>query len=167
MRRVFITGNAGSGKTTLAKLISNRLKRPLYSLDSIVWQSGWAITPREERNRLITGLIKEDSWVIEGVSTMVLEQATTVIFLDIPRVSCFKRLILRNYKHLFKSRPELPENCPEIKIIGKLIRIVWNFNKLVRPKIVSHLEKNIELKNIYHIKSAEDIAHLYKLFGLA
>ncbi len=53
-----------------------------------------------------------------------------------PRYLCFKRLIFRNYKYLFKSRPELPENCPEIKIISKLIHIVWNFNKVVRPTIL-------------------------------
>ncbi len=102
IKRIFITGNAGSGKTTLAKLISNRLKKPFYSLDSIVWQCGWVITPLEERNRLISKLTEKDSWVIEGVSTAVLEKATTVIFLDMPRALCFKRLILRNYKYLFK-----------------------------------------------------------------
>ncbi|MES2613926.1 MAG: AAA family ATPase [Bdellovibrionota bacterium] len=164
--RIFITGNAGSGKTTLAKLISARLKTPFYSLDSIVWQHGWQVTPLDERNQLISRLVKKDFWIIEGVSKAVLDSATTIIFLDMSRSLCFKRLILRNYKYLFKSRPELPENCPEIKIIRKLIPIVWNFNKLVRPIVLSHLEKNNSLKGVYHIKTTEDLAYLYKRFEL-
>ena len=164
--RIFITGNAGSGKTTFAKLISDWLKMPSYSLDTIVWQRGWGVTPLDERNQQISKLIKKDSWIIEGVSKAVLDSATTIIFLDMPRSLCFRRLFLRNYKYLFKSRPELPENCPEIKIIRKLIPIVWNFNKLVRPTILSHLEKNDKLKDIYHIKTINDVRFLYKRFGL-
>lgn len=164
--RIFITGNAGSGKTTLTKIISDKLKIPSYSLDKIVWQPGWAVTPSNDRNQLISKIIKQESWIIEGVSSAVLDSATTIIFLDMPRSLCFKRLVLRNYKYLFKSRPELPENCPEIKIIGKIIKIVWNFNKLVRPKIISHLEKNSQLKDTYHIKTNDDISALYNKLRL-
>lgn len=36
MSRIFITGNAGSGKTTLSKILSELLKITAFSLDTII-----------------------------------------------------------------------------------------------------------------------------------
>ena len=41
MVRIFITGNAGSGKTTLAGQMGEALRIPVFGLDSIVWLPGW------------------------------------------------------------------------------------------------------------------------------
>ncbi|HBM16821.1 MAG TPA: hypothetical protein DD381_10830 [Lentisphaeria bacterium] len=160
-KRIFVTGNAGSGKTTLAKHISTKLNIPFYSLDRIVWQPGWKTTPSVERKQLIIDLLNKDEWVIDGVSQDVLIKSNTVVFLDIPRHLCYIRLMRRNYRYLFKSRPELPVNCPEIKIIGKLISIVWNFKRNVRPTIMNHINDSSN-KSIFHIKSTNELECLYK-----
>lgn len=158
--RIFITGNAGSGKTTLAKFISNILNVPHYSLDNIVWQPNWQVTPLDKRKKLISDLLTKEEWVIEGVSKDVLVNANTIIFLDLSRFTCYIRLIKRNYKFLFKSRPELPNNCPEIKIIFRLVKIVWRFKSMVRPTIIKHMDCNNP--NIYHIKTKNDLLNLYE-----
>ncbi len=158
-RRFFITGNAGSGKTTLAKRMSKELNIPYYSLDSIVWQSGWKTTPLIKKQELISNLLKHNEWIIEGVSKDVLVVADVVIFLDLSRFTCFKRLVKRNIKYLFKTRPELPANCPEIKVVFKLIKIVWNFKKVVRPTIIKYISmvKNSKKVIIYHLSQSADV----------
>jgi adenylate kinase family enzyme len=165
--RIFITGNAGAGKTTLAKYVSNILNLKFDSLDSIVWQSNWQVTSLDERQQLIAKLLNKNEWIIEGVSADVLVNANIIIFLDIPRFLCYIRLIKRNYKFLFRSRPELPDNCPEFKIIFRLIKIVWKFNAVVRPVIINHINNVTLPKNtiIYHIKNKKDLVKLYTHFS--
>ena len=159
-RRIIVIGNAGAGKTTVAKLISRKLDIPFYSLDKVVWLPNWKVTPLIERKQLIYNLINKDMWVIDGVSFDVLNAADIIVFLDIPRYICYTRLFFRNLRYLFKSRPELPKNCPEIKIIGVLIRIVWKFNSQVRPSILEYKDRLD--KKFYHIRSSDEIQNLYE-----
>jgi len=135
MNRILVTGNAGSGKTTLAGRISVQLNIPGSSLDGVVWQAGWKKTPQDEKAFLIREMIKPDSWVIDGVSPDVQAAADTVIFLDVPRKVSFWRVCRRNWKYLFRSRPELPAGCPEILIIPTLFKIIWNFPLRIRPRL--------------------------------
>lgn len=55
-RRIFVTGNAGSGKSTYAKRLGETLNLPVHGLDAIVWQSGWRKTPPEEKQKRIQPL---------------------------------------------------------------------------------------------------------------
>ncbi len=156
-QRILITGNAGSGKTTLAKQVSTALDIPFHSLDRIVWQEGWRKTPANERQQQIEELVQEPSWVIDGVSFQVQESADLVVLLDIPRRACFLRVIKRNWRYLFKSRPELPANCPEIRIILTLCKIIWNFPNKVRPQILSKVQESSENQHFYHIKTKQEL----------
>jgi len=138
--RIHITGNAGSGKTSLANTLGEILNLDVYGLDKVVWGEGWTVTPLIERRVLEKKLVMNPHWIIEGVSPVVREAADMVIFLDIPRYTCFTRCALRTLRYLFSTRPELPPNCPEIKIIPRLIKLIWQFPSIARPKILSELE---------------------------
>jgi adenylate kinase family enzyme len=164
MQRIFITGNAGTGKTTLGESLSRILNIDLIKLDNIVWQPGWRITSPLERVNKIAEIIQPKQWLIDGVSKDVLKAADTIIFLDFTRKISYWRVLKRNYKYLFKSRPGLPENCPEILIIPKLIKIVWGFPNKVRPTIIQHIEENKNIKNIFHISSNQELAQFLNLF---
>ena len=74
--RIVLLGNAGAGKTTMAKwLIGNREVRHL-SLDEIAWDEG---TKRrdltESLNELSRFLDQSDRWVIEGCYSSLVEAA--------------------------------------------------------------------------------------------
>ena len=58
--KIHVTGNAGSGKTTLAAEIGSMLDLPVYGLDSVVWKEGWVITPKEERAAKENELAQKD-----------------------------------------------------------------------------------------------------------
>ena len=148
--RLHITGNAGSGKTTLAKKLSQTLAIPVASLDSVVWKEGWVAASKKERALGEERLTIQDSWIIEGVSKTVRDYADYIIFLDVPRRICLLRCFKRNLPYLFKSRPELPSNCPEIRIIPGLIKLIWKFPSLTRPSILKSIEqqKGISLSNV-------------------
>ncbi|WP_101758513.1 AAA family ATPase [Oceanicoccus sp. KOV_DT_Chl] len=153
--RIHITGNAGSGKTTLAKELGDILNIPVFGLDKIVWKENWTVTPQEERAFREQELIIKHDWIIEGVSSTVRDSADWVVFLDFPQHICLKRGILRSFKYLFSTRPELPNNCPEIKIIHRLIKLIWQFNKYARPSILREISK----KNYITICNNNDLYH--------
>lgn len=125
--KIHVTGNSGSGKTTLARELSNALGLPFFSLDSIVWQPGWKKTSPEQRSELEGALLKHEAWVIDGVSERVRKEADVVIYLDIPPIRCWFRTLRRSLMSLTRSRPELPADCPEWRIMFRQIRIIRNF----------------------------------------
>ncbi len=86
-KRIYVIGPSGSGKTYLAKVISNRFDIPHTNLDYVffdhkVSKSRDEVDEKEWKRRL-NKLIKEDSWVIEGVNPIneVFETADQIIFL--------------------------------------------------------------------------------------
>lgn len=46
--RIAIIGNAGGGKSTLARKLGSILNIPVTHVDSVQFQSGWKRTPKEE-----------------------------------------------------------------------------------------------------------------------
>jgi adenylate kinase family enzyme len=141
--RIHITGNAGSGKSTLASTMGLVLGIKVYSLDKIVWKPGWQMTSSNERKEREEQLVLQPQWIIEGVSSIVRKAADIIIYLDFPRRVCYFRCIKRNWRYLFVSRPGLPENCPEIKIVPTLTKIIWNFQNTVGLSII----KDMKIRN--------------------
>lgn len=165
MKKILITGNAGSGKTTLTRQLTKILNRTnSINLDKIVWKPGWLLTEKNEREMALEKIAREKSWIVDGVSKKILGEADTIIFLDYPKHICYWRVFCRNRKYLFKSRPELPEECPEIRILKKLIQIIWKFQRDVRPTILKHLNENAETKKIFHITNNKQLQSVIDLF---
>jgi adenylate kinase family enzyme len=154
-QRIYITGNAGAGKSTLAKRLGEIFDRPFIGLDKIVWQSGWHKTPSHIRIKKEEEIAKQAEWIVEGVSTRFQESSDLLIFLDYSRHVCLWRCFKRNWKYLFSSRPDLPPGCPELLIIPKLIKIIWSFQSAVRPDILKELKN--KTKWTVHIQNESDL----------
>lgn len=138
--RINVTGNAGSGKSTLSQTIAKELDLLLIEMDCIIWQPGWQRTPSDISRRELSKLLLSDRWVLDGVSRMGRQQADLIVFLDFPRRVCAWRCAKRNWRYLFSSRPGLPEHCPEWRIILTLTKIIWLFPDLARPAILRDME---------------------------
>jgi adenylate kinase family enzyme len=163
MRRILVTGNAGAGKTSVAQLLAAQIGLPYVGLDGIVWRAGWVKTPAPERKEKEFAISESPTWVVDGVSLLILGAADTVIFLDYPRYTCFWRVLCRNIPYLFRSRPGLPERCPEISIVPTLVKIIWQFPQRVRPRILS--ECQITGKCTVHIRSNGELKQFLSSVG--
>ncbi|MBL6750876.1 MAG: hypothetical protein ISP90_10160 [Nevskia sp.] len=159
-RRILVTGNAGSGKSTLAGEIGRILALPVYGLDQIVWRPGWRSAPAQERDTALHELAAADAWVIDGVSRVVESNADLVVFLDLPPAACTLRCAKRNWRYLFRSRPGLPPDCPELLIVPKLLSIIWRFDKDVRPKLLERAARPLAGQAYRCLKTSRDIAEL-------
>ena len=112
MRRVAIIATAsGCGKTTFGRELSARLGVPFVELDAIHWQAGWTELDAAELRRRVEPIVAGDAWVIDGsyrmkLGDLVLEEADTVVWLDLPRRVWLPRLLTRTLHRLMR-REEL------------------------------------------------------------
>jgi adenylate kinase family enzyme len=102
-RRIVVWGVTGSGKTTLAKCLSERLGLPRIELDAVFWRPGWEETPDDEfRAGVQTALdAAADGWVLDGhyrrISDTYLSRADTLIWIHLPWRTSFWRLLQRTF----------------------------------------------------------------------
>ena len=137
--RINVTGNAGSGKSTLSRQLSRDLSLPLIEMDRLIWKAGWQKVPKERYQAQLAQLLQPESWVLDGVSKLARQQADLIVFLDYPRRVCALRCAKRNWRYLFRSRPGLPEGCPEWKIVLTLATIIIGFPNHARAAILKDI----------------------------
>jgi len=103
--RICIIGCSSSGKSTLASVLSDKTKIPLYHLDLLAHKpnTNWERVSNEilitEHNKIIT---THKKWIIEGNYSVCMEKrfsnATSVIWLDLSSISNVFRYIIRSIK---------------------------------------------------------------------
>ena len=109
VKRIYIFGLSASGKTSLAKVLSKKLKIKVYSLDDISWKRKWTERfPEKVQKERLEKIYTKSKWIIEGVHTYdwikpVIAKADKVIFLNIPKLTLIKRALKRAKKNKRKS----------------------------------------------------------------
>jgi len=143
MQRVLVIGCSGAGKSTLARALAPRLGLPLVHLDRHYWSPGWVEPTQENWRRIVKGLVAEPAWVMDGNYSATFDlrmpRADTLIWLDYPRRRCLWRVVMRAMKDHGRTRPDLPDRCPE-QFDLKFYRFVWDFPNRSRPRIVEGLK---------------------------
>ena len=89
MKKIAIFGNAGAGKSTLAKSLSEATGLPLHSVDKLKFRKGGAEIPHDDylhNHRAI--LENEEAWIIDGFGCPPsawerFGAADTLIYLDL------------------------------------------------------------------------------------
>jgi adenylate kinase family enzyme len=66
MQKVAVFGNAGGGKSTLSKQLSEIVGLPLYVLDKLQYQPGGIEVPHEDYLRSHQLILDQDRWLIDG-----------------------------------------------------------------------------------------------------
>ncbi|HEX8832853.1 MAG TPA: hypothetical protein VF719_01570 [Abditibacteriaceae bacterium] len=102
--RIVVIGTSCSGKTTLARQLSQQLHIPHIELDALHWKPNWVPTPREELRPLVENAIAIDNWTLDGnyaaTRDLVWSRATTIIWLDYPLHLVLRRAIRRTFKRV-------------------------------------------------------------------
>jgi len=146
IRRIHIIGSVGSGKTTLARRVSKELTIPYYELDNVVRErlpKGDRRRSEQERDTYLTEIIREESWIIEGVHhkwvDMSFQKADLIILLDthyLVRIyRIFKRFILQ------KIGKEASHYKPSFGLLYNMYK--WNalFERKSRAEIINLLKQ--------------------------
>jgi adenylate kinase family enzyme len=151
MRRVMVLGHSGSGKTTMALVLSAVLAAPFVDIAKIRHDEAWAIRPEAEFRALLDAATDAERWVTDhngaDMRGLVWPKADTALLLDYPQWfvvwrltrRTFRRGILREdfrgngvregfWRHVLPSRR------------SKLYRAVANFRER-RETLLAHLRE--------------------------
>ena len=157
MKRIAVIGCSGSGKTYLAKKLSEVLDLPLVHLDQIYWNPGWVPSTEEEFARTQREIVEEPSWIIDGNYNasidIRIEAADTIIWFDFPTHRCLIGTLARII--FSDSAFALPEGC-EPKVSLKLLWYIINFRRTRRPRIAEKLSHHANSKRVDVIRTRNE-----------
>ena len=99
MNQIAVIGTSCSGKTTLARKLSEILHIPHIELDTLFWKKDWQTADRKQFRKNVARVVKQDTWVIDGnfsiVRDLVWARADTIIWLDYPFHVIFLQALVR------------------------------------------------------------------------
>lgn len=90
MKRIRVVGNAGSGKTTVARAIARRLEVDHLELDDVHWMADWTERDVEEFRAVVADFATRPGWVIDGnyrnrLGDLLDDRVDAYVWLDLPR----------------------------------------------------------------------------------
>ena len=117
MKRVAVFGNAGGGKSTLARQLAEITRLPLYVLDKLQFREGGAAVPHDEYLQLHRDLLAHETWVIDGYGddTTIWERlsaADTLVHVDLPLPLHYWRVTKRLIRDLLADPEGWPKDSP-------------------------------------------------------
>lgn len=117
MRRVAVFGNAGGGKSTLARQLAEITHLPLHSLDTIKYKPGGGEVPHNEYLQVHSELLRGDEWIIDGFGCVPsawerFAIADTLVYVDLPLLTHYAWVTKRLVKGLVVTPEGWPENSP-------------------------------------------------------
>ena len=168
IRRVLVVGCAGAGKTTLARRLARASGLPLIHLDFHYWRPGWQLPASADWREQVIALAATPEWIMDGnysnTYDIRMPRADTLIWLDYARWVCLRRVLLRTLTGYGRTRPDLPESCPE-RLDIPFLRYVWNFPQKHRPRIVDAIERFGAHLRIARLQSDRDAHEFLATLG--
>jgi len=168
MKKVAVFGNAGGGKSTLSKRLSEIAGLPLYILDKIQYLPGGAEVPQEEYKRTHQEILETERWIIDGFGCqetlwLRLERADTLVFVDLPLFVHFWWVTKRMIVGHFKPPEGWPENSPILSSSLSSYRALWLCYKYLTPRYREYIKQVQSTKSVYHIRSTQQMSQFIEL----
>ena len=162
MKRVAIFGNAGGGKSTLARELAAITGLPLHVLDKIRYRPGGREVPYEEYLQAHATLVDSSEWIIDGYDFIKLawerfEAADTLIHVDLPLAVHALWVTKRLVKGLFVTPEGWPENSPMIRSSIQSYRVLWPCHSRLTPKYRSYVSEVAQRKRVFHLRSRREL----------
>jgi adenylate kinase family enzyme len=108
--RISVVGTCGSGKTTVARALADRLGLTHVELDALSWGPNWTERPDDEFRAAVVAAASGDRWVIDGnysrCRDLVWARADSVVWLDYSFPRVFWQLLRRTFRRALR-REEL------------------------------------------------------------
>lgn len=162
MKRIAVFGNAGGGKSSLARKLAAATGLPLYSLDTIKYRAGGEEVPHEEYLSIHAELLTRSEWIIDGFGCVAsawerFQAADTLVYVDLPLFTHFRWITKRLLKGLFVNPEGWPDNSPILRGSLNSYRVLWLCHQKLTPKYRQLVASAETSKRVHHLKSPRAI----------
>jgi hypothetical protein len=140
MARIVIIGNAGGGKSTLARKLAERRGLPLVEIDRLYWKSGWAMAPEDEYEAAHAQAIGGEAWIIDGLGRLEslaqrFARATGIVLVDMPLWVHFWLIAERQIAWATGKLDHPPGGIPEMPSTEEMFSAAWETERDWMPAI--------------------------------
>lgn len=166
MNKVAVFGNAGGGKSTLARRLAAITGLPLYVLDIVQFRDGryWpdekdgGQCSREEYAALHADLIARERWIIDGYGSVAtawerFAAADTLVHVDLPILAHYVGVTRRFVTGLLRNPPGWPENSPLWESTLDGYRVVGRCHRDLTPRYRAMMAEAAGAKRVHHLTS--------------
>lgn len=134
MKKIIVIGTTGSGKTTLAKALAEKLNYPYIQLDLLFWKPNWESSSDEEFFERIEKEIDKPNWVLDGnygrTNHITWKDVDTVVWINLPFWLTLYQNVSRSIKRAITSEELWPNtgNRESFKrMLSKDSIVLWLF----------------------------------------
>lgn len=165
MKKVAVFGNAGGGKSTLARQLAQHTGLPWHPLDKLQFLPGGKPVPHHEYLDAHQSLMTQEHWIIDGFGCIEtlwprLAEADTLIYLDLPLYRHALWVTKRLFKGLFSTPAGWPADSPVWRSTLTSYKMLWLCHTKLTPHYRKYIAKQPPDKTVYHLRSTSDIKRL-------
>jgi adenylate kinase family enzyme len=160
---VAVFGNAGGGKSSLAKRLAELTRLPLHPLDLIQYRAGGGKAPHDEYLKAHAELLQRDAWIIDGFGCVEsawerFARADTLVYIDLPLPTHFLWVTKRLFQGLFVTPEGWPDGSPMLRSTLDSYRVLWLCHRHLTPKYRALVSETRRHKRVHHLRSAAEIS---------
>lgn len=159
--RINVKGSSGSGKTTFARALAERLGVPYVELDALHHGPNWTEATPEQLRAKVAPIVAQEAWVIDGnyeakLGDLVVSKADIVVWLDLPLPTKLRRL-WRRTTHRIRDDLELWNGNKE-----NWRSAVWSRDSLLYWAVRGHfvqrwrIPRNTPAERLVRLRSPEE-----------
>jgi hypothetical protein len=163
MKRVAIFGNAGGGKSTLARRLAEITRLPLFVLDKLQFREGGAPVPHGEYLEMHRDLLAREAWIIDGFGDNItiwerLEAADTLIHVDLALPIHYWRVTKRLIEGLFADPEGWPKKSPLWSSTISSYKVIPSCHRYMTPRYRQLVAEMAASKRVAHLRTPREIA---------
>jgi adenylate kinase family enzyme len=162
MTKVAVFGNAGGGKSTLARRLAELTQLPLHPLDTIQFRPGGGAVPHEQYLKAHSALLTREAWIIDGFGCLAsawerFAAADTLVYVDLPLITHFWWVTKRLLKGQFATPEGWPANSPIWTSTINSYKVVWLCHRGLTPRYRQLVAGAARAKRVHHLTSPREI----------
>lgn len=163
--KIIITGNGGTGKSTLADKLGKKLNLPVTHLDTITFGRNWVRLDENEHKQKLTEILSGGKWIVEGwsyQSTMKtrMDVSEIIIYLAYPAWFSYLNALKRHLQYTFRQNPYDPPNSWIWKKTIRMFKAMNLVRKVYEPEFKLWLDEYKNSKLIFVIKKRKELKAL-------